>query len=86
MNDLEHLVNIKINVLKSMEDILPNTVINAYENDNLCYYVNFDDGSIISVIDFEYQMPVTLDLYKRLIQQSFAEWESYSNPIKRWNL
>lgn len=73
MSEITDLINIKMSVLKSLEDVIPETVITAFENDYLCYWMKIDNQKY-PVIDFERQMPYDMREYKQLIQESAQEW------------
>ena len=77
MSDVTDLIKIKIDVLKGLESMFPNTVINAFENDYLCYWAQRPDGSQIPIIDFTRQMPYDINTYQRMINKSFSEWAEY---------
>ena len=85
MSEISDLVQIQMKVLRSLEDTFPESVIKAFEEGALCYFVR-EGKRMMPVIDFDYLMPVTMDEYKTLISKSYNEWVYYADPVNGWRI
>ena len=73
MNDITDLMKVQKETLNSLEGTLPKTIENCIRNKYLVYTVDYGDGSVKPVIDFERKMPNNYETYYKLIKDSYAE-------------